>query len=186
MMTQGVENKFAFVLTNERVFRNINEAVGGQKIVAKENLLLAYEEIGERLGIRVSGYTVYDAFAEHFKKVKKFNLDSMFDLYRRVLSDPYAADSKTNERKIIELGCFLMTFKVECNCMELISKFRVFHNQMAPFERSDAHNLELSKADRDTYTALFAFKCMRYVNDMTTQHPDLKRLKALTIFEESE
>ena len=101
-MTQGVGNKFAFVLTNERVFRNINEEVNKQRIVAKENLPLAYEEIGEKLGIRISGYTIYDAFAEHFKNVKKFNLDSMFELYRNILNIPYAANNnKENEKKII-------------------------------------------------------------------------------------
>ena len=102
LMTQGVENQSDFVLTNERAFRNINKVVNGQRIVAKENLPLAYEEIGEKLGIRISGYTIYDAFAEHFKKVKKFNLDSMFELYRNILNVPYAANNnKENEKKIL-------------------------------------------------------------------------------------
>ena len=76
-MTQGLENKFSFVLTNDKGFKNINETVDKHKIMVKDNLPQAHQEIAKCLGIKISSYTIYDAFAENFKKVKKFNVDSM-------------------------------------------------------------------------------------------------------------
>ena len=38
-----------------------------------------------------------------------------------------------------------MSFKIECECMELISKFVVFHNKIKPFEMSDERNIDLPK-----------------------------------------
>ena len=57
--------------------------------MVKESLPLAYQEIALCLDLKINSYTIYDAFAEHFKNVKKFNLDSMFYLYKWVLNVPY-------------------------------------------------------------------------------------------------
>ena len=73
----------------------------------------------------------------------------MLKLYNSVLLVAYEknknefADNKANEKNIINLGRFLMSFKIELKIFGLMSKFRAFYNQIKPFPITHDQNIDI-------------------------------------------
>lgn len=97
-MTLGRQNsKVPFILTNNKIFRGINQSVGGHQLIKKDNFAKAYEEIGMHLGIRIDEYTIYDDFKDYFRNLKTFGIEDMFQLYKKVLLSEYEVNMERSE-----------------------------------------------------------------------------------------
>ena len=97
-MTQGRQgSELAFILTNKRTFRSINQLIDGHHLMAKEGHSFAYEEIGFQLGISIDSFTIYDGFERFFKNMEKFGIINMLEIYKRVLFVKYESKKEENQ-----------------------------------------------------------------------------------------